>query len=41
MTITVILIVILFSFIIVHHIYKVKDKLDEQQAVTYGDMNTY
>ena len=30
MTITVILIVILFSFIIVHHIYKVKDKLDEQ-----------
>ena len=30
MTITVILMVILFSFIIVHHIYKVKDKLDEQ-----------
>ena len=30
MTITVILIVILLSFIIVHHIYKVKDKLDKQ-----------
>ena len=30
MTIAVILIVIIFSFIIVHHIYKVKDKLDKQ-----------
>lgn len=30
MTIAVILIVIICSFIIVHHLYKVKDKLDEQ-----------
>lgn len=30
MTIVVILIVFICSFIIVHHLYKVKDKLDEQ-----------
>lgn len=37
MTIAVILIVIICSFIIVHHLYKVKDKLYEQ----FKEINLY
>lgn len=36
-TVTVILIVIICSFIIVHHLYKAKDELDEQ----FREMNLY
>ena len=37
MTIAIILIVFLCSFIIVHHLYKVKDKLEEQ----FKEINLY